>query len=628
MRTPSSTRAASVIAALSVLTCAHAGQTPGCPADIVADGTADGVDLAAVLAAWGTSGGAHGADVTGDGIVDGADLTVVLAGWGPCPAATDCTAANWVPGANLSGCDLSGASMESVNLGGANLRGANLAGARLSNVTLATADLMGAILDGTEFTSCNLAGAGMTGASARSSRFDSCQASGAVMVGMDLTGAAIVQGDFRGADLRNADLGGALIRGGSLDQNQGLMSLSGARLQGAAMAGMTFRYVSLTDVDINGWDLSTVRFEGVLTCNGFAVPPGTPASWGPYRKVVATGGGGQRLEVLLGPGVFFYNTHFLEKNLSGIDLSRSTCFSATFVQCDLAGANFEEADFNCRTCSITSSNSGSRISNCNVEGARFAGAHQYRLHAGGLTGIPATWPPDWELINGSVVAKGAQVGSANLAGRDLSGRDFRDTVFLGTDFTGANLAGTDFSSWNYASIVSNFTNANLAGANFSGTALGSPSPGGGWTQLGGANIDGARFTNASIQMVSSGQLTGEPIDLPPTHRITNGYLIGPKAFLGAAALSGADLRGANLGGAWLDHADLSYADLSGASLRGILRWYAANLSFANLTGANLGGSMFFQYANTTGAIWQSTTCPSGGPPQDCSCQAYPDGNCP
>ena len=59
-------------------------QTP-CPGDIAADGVVNGVDLAAVLNNWGTTGGALGADANGDGVVDGADLALVLNSWGPCP---------------------------------------------------------------------------------------------------------------------------------------------------------------------------------------------------------------------------------------------------------------------------------------------------------------------------------------------------------------------------------------------------------------------------------------------------------------------------------------------------------------------------------------------------------------
>ncbi|MBL9148417.1 MAG: hypothetical protein JNM94_06960 [Phycisphaerae bacterium] len=55
-----------------------------CPADVVPDGVVDGVDVAAVLGAWGSTGGPWNADASGDGVVDAADLALVLGAWGGC----------------------------------------------------------------------------------------------------------------------------------------------------------------------------------------------------------------------------------------------------------------------------------------------------------------------------------------------------------------------------------------------------------------------------------------------------------------------------------------------------------------------------------------------------------------
>jgi hypothetical protein len=56
-----------------------------CPADITGNGSVNGLDLAAVLSAWGTNGqGEFSADIDNDGIVSGTDLAFVLGGWGPC----------------------------------------------------------------------------------------------------------------------------------------------------------------------------------------------------------------------------------------------------------------------------------------------------------------------------------------------------------------------------------------------------------------------------------------------------------------------------------------------------------------------------------------------------------------
>jgi hypothetical protein len=57
-----------------------------CPADVSGNGQVNGVDLAAILGAWGTNGqNQFACDINRDGIVNGQDLAFVLGGWGPCP---------------------------------------------------------------------------------------------------------------------------------------------------------------------------------------------------------------------------------------------------------------------------------------------------------------------------------------------------------------------------------------------------------------------------------------------------------------------------------------------------------------------------------------------------------------
>lgn len=56
-----------------------------CLPDITGNRVVDGVDLAAVLGAWGTAGnGPFFTDINRDGIVNGEDLAFILGGWGPC----------------------------------------------------------------------------------------------------------------------------------------------------------------------------------------------------------------------------------------------------------------------------------------------------------------------------------------------------------------------------------------------------------------------------------------------------------------------------------------------------------------------------------------------------------------
>jgi hypothetical protein len=57
-----------------------------CPGDIDDSGFADAIDLAIVLANWGTPSPKYPAsDINGDGTVNGADLAIVLSSWGACP---------------------------------------------------------------------------------------------------------------------------------------------------------------------------------------------------------------------------------------------------------------------------------------------------------------------------------------------------------------------------------------------------------------------------------------------------------------------------------------------------------------------------------------------------------------
>jgi hypothetical protein len=56
-----------------------------CLGDVTGNGYVDGVDLAAVLAAWGPAGGSEfDCDFNEDGFVNGTDLGYLLSRWGPC----------------------------------------------------------------------------------------------------------------------------------------------------------------------------------------------------------------------------------------------------------------------------------------------------------------------------------------------------------------------------------------------------------------------------------------------------------------------------------------------------------------------------------------------------------------
>ena len=62
-----------------------------CPGDVIPTGNVDGVDLSALLGAWGSNGsGTFSTDVNGDGVVEGGDLAIILGAWGACPPVVGC----------------------------------------------------------------------------------------------------------------------------------------------------------------------------------------------------------------------------------------------------------------------------------------------------------------------------------------------------------------------------------------------------------------------------------------------------------------------------------------------------------------------------------------------------------
>ena len=65
--------------------CCEGAGACNCPGDVARDGVVNGIDLAAVLNNWGTTGGVINADANHDGTVDASDLAIVLSGWGACP---------------------------------------------------------------------------------------------------------------------------------------------------------------------------------------------------------------------------------------------------------------------------------------------------------------------------------------------------------------------------------------------------------------------------------------------------------------------------------------------------------------------------------------------------------------
>ncbi len=228
--------------------------------------------------------------------------------------------------------------------------------------------------------------------------------------------------------------------------------------------------------------------------------------------------------------------------------------------------------------------------------------------SGNITGTPSALPANWELVNGYLIGPGADLTDADLSGADLSGADLSGAdltgvtsgnitgtpsalptnwelvdgylIGPGADLTDADLSGAELK-------FADLADANLTGANVTGADLLD-------AELVGANLTGADLTDADLTGVMSGNITGTPAALPADWALVGGYLIGPKAELVDAALSGAELSGADLNQTDLTGADLAHADLTGADLAN------AQLGYADLAGADLND-----------VTWRNTTCPDG-----------------
>ena len=205
----------------------------------------------------------------------------------------------------------------------------------------------------------------------------------------------------------------------------------------------------------------------------------------------------------------------------------------------------------------------------------------------------------------------ANLTGANLTGANLTGAYLYNANLSGANLTRANLTYANLSNANLSNAnltVANLDGAGLRGANLtgarSGAIKGRPSLSNDWiisngyligpganltgANLTGANLTGANLTGANLTGARSGNITGSPA-LPTDWIISNGYLIGPGAYL----------DGANLNNAYLDGANLTGANLTGANLTSIVL-DGANLTSSNLTGANL-TNVYLTGANLTKA---------------------------
>jgi uncharacterized protein YjbI with pentapeptide repeats len=261
---------------------------------------------------------------------------------------------------------------------------------------------------------------------------------------------------------------------------------------------------------------------------------------------------------------------------------------------------------------------GVNLTDANLTGTDLSGANLTGVVSSGIIGSPSHLPTGWILVNGFLV--GPQAGftgeaegifsDANLAGADLAGIQMWPSRF-GTPLTlpakfrisgdrligpGADLSSLDFTNEDFGSTDltgSTFDNTNLAGADLSnaildgvsGSVTGTPKAlPAGWkisndlligpkanlryATLSG-NLSGADLRGVDLTTVYSRGITVAPAHLPTGWKVVKGFLVGPGANLGSADLRNADFTGADLTGANLNDTKLTNAKLAGAKLSGV-----------------------------------------------------------
>ncbi|CAM8630796.1 Pentapeptide repeat [Acidimicrobiia bacterium] len=451
------------------------------------------------------------------------------------------------PSANLSGLNLTGMSFAGVTgLSGVNMSNSNLTNVNFSNASLLGFNLSGANLTGTNFTNANLNGVisgSVTSTSAPTLPASwtitsgyligpGANLSGASLASINLSNRALNTTNFSNATLTNANFSGAILTSGIFTStnlsNANLSTawlkdanLTSANLTGANLTSVKFLGATLTSTNLSGATLTSVSSGAVVATSA----PTFPSGWG----LVAGN--------ILG---------------STADLTNAT---------------------------LTSANLGTY----NLSSATLTG-----VKSGSLTGSP-TLPSSFSMIGGYLVGPGADLTNANLSNRNLSTLSLNGTILKGASLGGANLSANTLTGVISGSLTSTPTlptgysvkggyivgpGVNLTNANFPQVGLSK-------TNFTNVSLQGATLTGTNLSMtimdgVKSGSVTGFPV-LPSGWTVSNGYLIGKKADLTDANISGADLTGF----------DLQQTKFNNASVRGV-NFTNANLTSANFTGANLG----------------------------------------
>jgi len=174
----------------------------------------------------------------------------------------------FLPNANLSAANLSGANLgraflPNANLSAANLSGANLSGAFLSEASLTGANLSRANLRGAYLEEASLSEANLCKANLKDANLSKALLSNTDLNGMDLSKMILTEANFTKANLSRANLSAAILWQANLNvADLRGADLSGASLWAAILSGADVRRANLRGADVSEANLSRANLSG------------------------------------------------------------------------------------------------------------------------------------------------------------------------------------------------------------------------------------------------------------------------------------------------------------------------------------------------------------------------------
>ncbi|CAB4874703.1 unannotated protein [freshwater metagenome] len=358
--------------------------------------------------------------------------------------------------------------------------------------------------------------------------------------------------------------------------------LTDAYLQGVDLSGVNFTGANLTGVSmwfatITGADFTNVNFGTGLSVYGLVgTPTALPSGWGIYQTRLV--GPGANIA-----GVGFIGVNFVDVDFSGANITGTDFIYASFVGCKSGGL----IGLPSRGATVIGGYifaPGVDLQDADLTGLDISGVDLRGVSSGGVIGLP-TLPTGYQLVgDGYIVGPGVRLTGVNIDGFDLASINLNGVISGGVTGTPASLpTGMILLGGYLIGAYANLTDADLTGLDLTGADLNH------------AAIGNANFSGTTLTGVSSGYLSGTPINVPSPWVLLNGYLVGP----------GANLRNAGLSPIDFGTADLTNADLSGANLSG------SNLSAATLDGIKSNGVLGDMALPPTWLNIRGCACPSG-----------------